>query len=386
MKYEEKIKINKKIKNVRHIKLKNGFGSISYLGNNRTNPFMIRASATYSLNDKGNINYTDNSNMSSKRKVIGYCDDYYKALEILIEYNKNPNFIEKATLTFGDIFEMWKNYEIRRNENLPSEKKKKKPFADNYISVYNNQCQSLYNKKILEISTSDIQSCVDNCEKSFSTVKYIKLLCKKIFKHAKFLGAQVDLDTVNFVEVGTPEESDLHINFTQEEKDILWKNIYNKEIDPLGIIDTILIMIYSGMRPTELLELKTRNVHINEKYMIGGIKTSNGIDREIPIHEKIIPLIKKRYNENNEYLIMKAQNEAFNYRHYLDVFKDVTSRLGIKHLPHDCRDTTATEMYNNEVKPLIYKLILGHSIEDITEKHYVNITLEQKLEAINTIK
>ena len=41
--------------------------------------------------------------------------------------------------------------------------------------------------------------------------------------------------------------------------------------------DIILIMIYTGLRPTELLEIQTENVHLNEKYMVGGMKTKASV-------------------------------------------------------------------------------------------------------------
>ena len=46
-------------------------------------------------------------------------------------------------------------------------------------------------------------------------------------------------------------------------------------------------MIYTGLRPTELLEIQTENVHLDEKYMAGGMKTEAGKDRIIPLNDKI---------------------------------------------------------------------------------------------------
>ena len=60
-------------------------------------------------------------------------------------------------------------------------------------------------------------------------------------------------------------------------------------------------MIYTGLRPTELLEIQTENVHLDEKYMVGGMKTEAGKDRIIPLNDKIIPLVKNRYDANKKY-------------------------------------------------------------------------------------
>lgn len=64
----------------------------------------------------------------------------------------------------------------------------------------------------------------------------------------------------------------------------------------------VLIGIYSGFRPIELTMIKTKNVHLNEGYIIGGTKTGAGRNRIVPIHPQIESLIRKRYDEENEYL------------------------------------------------------------------------------------
>ena len=56
-------------------------------------------------------------------------------------------------------------------------------------------------------------------------------------------------------------------------------------------------------RPKALLEILTENVHLDEKYMIGGMKTEAGKDRIIPLNDKLIPLVKNRYDPNKKYLI-----------------------------------------------------------------------------------
>ena len=73
-----------------------------------------------------------------------------------------------------------------------------------------------------------------------------------------------------------------------------------------------------------------------------------------------------------------------NNNHNLDLFKEVMSNLNMDHTPYDCRSTTATKLYNAGVDQLIYKLILGHDVSDITEKHYIKITSSQKVKAINS--
>lgn len=64
-----------------------------------------------------------------------------------------------------------------------------------------------------------------------------------------------------------------------------------------------MIYIYTGFRFNELLSIKISNIDLNEGILVGGIKTKAGKNRKVPIHSKILPLIKKHYKESNEYLL-----------------------------------------------------------------------------------
>ena len=367
----------KKIKNPKRLKMPNKFGSISFLGEGRRRPFMMRAPATYDDNAK------------EIRPILGYTDDYYEAYETLLKYHKKSQEKENV-LKFSDLYTLWSEYKKKRFNDLKEKGKLKKnqrvPYASNYDSVYKNQCKPLHDKYLSNLCSDDFQKIIDDCDKGYTTRKYIKLLGSQLFEHANYLGIKLDKDIINRIEVGDTDKSTMHKIFTDDEINILWNNLGNSQTDPHGIIDIILINIYSGMRPTELLEMKSSNIDLKRQFMIGGIKTNAGIDREIPIHDKTLPLVKKMYNPNNKYLILKKDGTPLLYRHYLDLFKEVMNNLGLEHTPYDCRSTTATKLYNSGIDPLIYKLILGHDVSDITEKHYIKITAEQKVNAINKIQ
>lgn len=366
----------KKIKNPKRLKLPNGFGSISYLGEHRRRPFMMRAPTTYDENGK------------AIRPILGYTDDYYDAYTQLVIYHENPNQVKEKTLRFSDLFTLWSEYKKKRFLELAQKGKLKKnqkvAYAANYDSVYKNQCKPLHNKKMGELCSDDFQQIIDNCEQGYTTRKYIKLLATQLFEHANYLGMKLDQKIVKRLDIGSEDESTKHKIFTDDEVQTLWDNLGNKTVDPNDIIDIILINIYGGMRPSELLKLKTTKIDLESHIMVGGIKTNAGIDREIPIHNKTLPLVKNRYNPKHKYLIVKNDGTPLLYRHYLTLFKKVMANLGMDHVPGDCRDTTATKLYNAGIEELIYKLILGHSIDDVTKKHYIKITARQKVEAINS--
>lgn len=86
----------------------------------------------------------------------------------------------------------------------------------------------------------------------------------------------------------------IRVPFTPEEIDLLWKNIN------YGVVDMILIGIYSGWRPQELSILKIADIDLENNTMFGGLKTDAGRNRCVPIHPKIRDLIIKRVDQAKE--------------------------------------------------------------------------------------
>lgn len=138
-----------------------------------------------------------------------------------------------------------------------------------------------------------------------------------------------------FVDCGSNTKESTRKPFTQNEIKILWDNV-NK----IEFVDTIILLIYTGLRISELLSIKIENVHLLEKYMVRTDgKTKAGRNRTIPLHNRIIPIISKYYNKNKdkEYLITNKKGEQMKYDNYYKMkFKPIIEKLGLdKHKPHD---------------------------------------------------
>lgn len=158
--------------------------------------------------------------------------------------------------------------------------------------------------------------------------------------------------------------------FTKEEI----KKLFN---DDSIVSKTILIMIYTGMRPSEMLQLKKENICLDENYMIGGIKTKNGIDRTIPIHECI-----KEYM--NEFIKSKFYN--CKYATYAYNFKNKCIELEIGDIsPHCGRHTFATLAEEYGLNEFLVKRIMGHTTNDLTKDVYTHTTTERLINEVNII-
>lgn len=103
---------------------------------------------------------------------------------------------------------------------------------------------------------------------------------------------------VNIYNLSQQPDAPIHTRFTDKEIALLWEILW-----AINNVDIVLIYIYTGCRPVELLDIKSEDVHLDERYMIGGVKTEAGKNRIIPIHKAIVPLVEYRLEQNRPYLI-----------------------------------------------------------------------------------
>jgi len=115
----------------------------------------------------------------------------------------------------------------------------------------------------------------------------------------------VSKDYSEYIKLSENKEKPVRIPFSNEEIKSLF------EVEPtLPYVDTILTMIYSGIRPGELINIKPEDVNIAEQYFIvTESKTEAGQNRLVPINTKILPFLKRRLEAGTEYLIMHPSKE-----------------------------------------------------------------------------
>lgn len=337
----------------------NGYGSIYKLSGKRRRPYIVRRTIGWS--DKGKQKY----------EIIGYFETRTLAINALAEYNMNPYDIEKSKITFSEIYEKWSSEHFS---------KVSKNAIVNYKVGYK-YCKPLYNTKFIDLRKNHMQSVVDNSGKAYPTRKLIKTLLNQLYNYA-IENDICDKKYSAFVDIGKNEGKLKRKPFTKEEIQLLFDN--EKYLD---FIDTILIMIYTGLRIGELLSIKRENVFIDKRYMIGGIKTEAGKNRVIPIHEKIVPYIQKWYNKNTPWLITNFKQEQMQYSNYKrEKFDNIMEKLKMDHKPHDTRHTFASIMDSAGANKLCIKRIMGHSSQDITDKVYTHKDITELIDAVNLLE
>lgn len=334
----------------------NGYGSVFKLGGNRRKPWCARVTIGWTTDGK------------QQYKNIGYYEERAEAMIALAQYNNDPYDLDANKITFAEIYEKWSE------EKFP---KISKSNIDGYRVSYN-KCKLLHNMKFKQIRKMHMQRVVnENDHLSYQVRVKLKTLFLQLYKFA-IENDIVEKNYAQFVETGEITTKIERKPFTEAEIEALWNNLDKP------YVDTLLVMIYSGLRIGELLDITSDKVDIDKRIIIGGKKTKAGIDRAIPINHKILPIIKSKLDQ--KYLVLSTKGKKLSYKNYNEnIFRPLMKELGMNHLPHDCRHTTATLLDNANANPTTVKLILGHKSSDVTQRVYTHKTFEQLVETIDKI-
>lgn len=347
------------------MKLPNGYGSITKLSGNRRKPYVVR------VTDK--IEHDKETNKAKQiRVVLGYYSTKKEANIALANYNTNPFDLKNKDITFKEVYELWleKHFKVKKL----SDKTK-----DSYITAFKH-CEPIYNERFLDLRSDKLQDVVTGSQRGYSMQSIIKSLIYQMYEYAM----ENDLVFKNYAQYIVLCEKEKKLKreiFSDDEITTLWNNIGRMEY-----VDTVLILIYSGMRVGEMLEMQRCNVDLEEKTMkIVRAKNKSSL-RSVPIHDNIFPLVKKYYDMEKEVLIPNTVGTIFGYSNYKQKkFDNIMNQLKMDHNPHDTRHTFASRADTYGLNKLCIKRILGHESDDITDKVYTHKDIVELLEEINKI-
>ncbi|WP_416326496.1 tyrosine-type recombinase/integrase [[Eubacterium] hominis] len=350
------------------MKKANGMGSVYKLSGNRRKPWV--ACVTVSIEACGNATY------KQKRKIIGFFESKEAAEFSLWKYNKNPILFEelqkKGAITFENVYQQWASTKFKN-------------LSQNAINGYKAafaKCESIWKLKIADLKTMHFQQIMDASELSLASDLKLKGLMVSVCEYA-MQNDIINKNYAKYVMINRKEETeDIHKPFTESEIKKLF------QYDHLPYVDTILIMIYTGFRVGELFEIKNSDIDFKHMTIIGGSKTEAGKNRMVPLHVKIQPYIMKYWDAKEEYLFRDQKtNKKIDYHHYrYKYFDPIMKRLGMDHLPHDCRHTFATRLSNANANATSIKKLIGHASYAMTEKIYTHKDIIQLRKAINSLE
>ena len=365
------------------MKRANGTGSVVKLKGNRRKPWFAKATVGYKENGQAiqQAVCNETGNKYFKTRV--------EAEEALIWWNKNHGNIkiDKLSYTFKQLYDEWEsifipNKEERKIMRITHETIKGKLGLSNSMGLIaaSKKFKPLWNKKYSSITKNDFQQLIYSTEGKKTKLVDMRNLIIKLDEYAlgediivKGYGALLEIEYENSNKQRTP--------YTYETIEKIWQQQGNL------IADIQLILLYTGMRIEELLIVENANINLDECYLVGGLKTTAGKNRIIPIHHEIFYIIKRYYDKENKYLFTLSNGKRLYYTKYRLMYNQFMKSLNIKeeHTTHETRYTFRSELDRLGADDRCMDLIMGHQSGNTGNRVYNQKTIEELKSTVEMI-
>jgi integrase len=350
----------------------NGYGSVYKLKGRRRRPWIARVTTGWTTAIAMKGKYKGQEVARQTYQTIGYFKTKQEAMDALALHRVNP-IPPKADITLEELYKEWSESKYK---HISKSTKNNYKAAWKYIKRFEKA-------KFKDIRTAQWQSVIDKCDDdklSQSTLKKIKTVAVMLSDHA----LQNDIINKNYAEF-------IEIPKSEKAKKDRFTDIEVKKIedaaDTAPWADTVLILIYTGMRISEMLQLTRFNVNLELQLITGGVKTDAGKDRIIPIHPKIQKYIKAWYDNGGDALITHKEGKAIRTKYYREkYYYPVLKEIGVRKLtPHKCRHTFGSLMAEAGVDTIYIQQIIGHTDYAFTANEYTHPEIEKLRQAIGKI-
>lgn len=272
---------------------------------------------------------------------------------------------QRNTITLRQLFNEWLPI---HSQSISDSAVKSYRIAFKHIS-------NIADMPITDIHFQHLQNVIDSMHVkglSYSSCKKVRTVLNQLFNYAIIR----DYPITNYA---------LHLNLGPNRPTIKRRVFTRQQINKLWAIDTsysrmILILLYTGLRIGELLNLRRQDINRRSAYLIvRHAKTKAGEGRIIPIHHRIMPIIEQLYINSGDYLF------TISYTTFRKHFQDIMEQLNYKHTIHDTRHTFAS-LLDAVASPNALRSLLGHKQGDITTRVYTHKTIRELRKTIELLK
>lgn len=271
----------------------------------------------------------------------------------------------KKHVTFGDL---WEQYEKTKFRQLSASKQ------CGYRTALKRLGDMIYTR-IDAVTIADLQGLVDGL--TFYCAQDIKSILRHMYRIAMMQG-WTSRDLSEYI-VLPPKNEHERTPFNDDEIRAIWRG-YDGGDTWAGYI---LLMIYTGMMPGELLHCRKDMIHLASHQIVGaGLKTAERKARPIVIADFLMPVVQALIDYTGDApLLCDTYKKAFYKKYY-----DCLDRCGCRRLtPYSCRHTTATACaVGAKIAPSVIQRIMRHAQLSTTQL-YIHPDESAVLDAINTL-
>ena len=301
-------------------------------------------------------------------KRLGDFSSMEAAQQFLDKINAKPRLADSINLTLQDIYDIWKA------RDYPDLTPKGRATYDTIWPKF----APVAALRMRDVTTETIQPLVDaEIQKGRSRSQQEKirsmysLLCQIAMERDI-----IDRNYAQFLRLSSQGVVTRDL-FTEEEIQAVLRDAAACDTSKI-----IAILLYTGFRINELLQMPLSGVNVKQWYFRGGEKTEAGRDRLVPIVTAIRPFVRYFWDRATGDLFLSGysgnlQDNNFRKRDYYPTLE----RLGIRTKdramrPHSCRYTLATRGHSMGIDNDTLAKILGHAEFAVTSDIYIQADLQ----------
>ena len=302
-----------------------------------------------------------------KRKAIRPTKGGFKTKKEAMEYL--PKLKEDRPRLTPTLYDLWERYQDSKKYTQLSASRKEK------YAIAWRKLEWLWFTKIDLLTTFDLQDTVNDQASTFYTARDLKDLLSKLYQMA-LPDQYVKSNLAEYIEL--PElNAKKQEAFTAEEIAKLWTDY----ADGNWWTGYILLMIYTGMMPGELLGCQKEFIDWQGKQIRGaGKKTKERKETPIVLADVILPVLSDLCDHTAGEKLIKINKDNF-----YQVYYETLQRAGCRRLtPYSCRHTAATSLAMENIPPSVIQKVMRHAKFSTTEK-YIHISIDPMLEAVNKL-
>lgn len=266
------------------------------------------------------------------------------------------------------LIELWEQY----SNNAMAKLSVNKQTAYN---IARKRLDDIIDRRIDDITTSDLQNVVNQNASSYYTARDMKSVLSHMYQIA-IQDSYVQSNLSQYIVLPSLDEKESE-PFTAAEVDIMWEAYAQGNT----FVGYLLLMIYSGMMPGELMDCKKYMIDFDRCEINGcGKKTKTRKSTNIVFAECVKPVLEELCELSD-----KDNLQPMGRNQWYDKYHATLKELGIRDLPpYACRHTTGTEAAKQNLNAATIQKIMRHS-KISTSQRYIHFGSDEAHAGLNSI-
>lgn len=322
-------------------------------------------------------NYYIQYSIDGKRKIEKIGDSIGFAKEVLakrMEDVRQGKFFGKTkSIQWREFFDTY--YLKYCESNLKSFSRSRFLSARNFSS---------FQKPMHKISRTDIEdyrSFIDNGERKKATLNRYMQIVKFAFNYAESLEL-IDRNPARKLTMFKEEPAERRaITYAEEEKLIIASKLSK---NPL-LYHFIMVALYTGMRYSEILNIKWTHVSMSEKSIMVFASKNNDV-REVPIIDKLVPVIEDLFSITGQYVYIFSHPDTGEKIDYIKrAFRTAIANADIGYYcVHEMRHSFITRLAASGATISEIQQISGHKTAKMVQR-YTHVGLRESRRTVDRL-